>query len=128
MKNNILFIISTVLFTGCQATNQTVQQQQEVCKTLSQGYLKIQNQQDYQFWRLEKIDAQTQPNSLQLTYKQPTENGIIMSSLLLPTIEFVCTQQQQHVTVAVKQPTGQSIRVLELELAQDTIGTPRNPD
>ena len=61
---------------------------------LAQGYLKTQNQQTYEFWRLEKAQTQAQQSTLRLTYKQPTENGVIMSSLLLPTVEFICRQQQ----------------------------------
>lgn len=127
MKNNILFIFCTIFFTGCQATNQSVEQQQTICKTLSQGYLKIQNQQEYEFWRLEKVVNQ-QDHTLKLTYKQPTENGVIMSSLLLPTVEFVCTQQQQQIKVAVQQPTGQLVQVLELKLAETAIGKPKIHD
>ncbi|MBP9788585.1 MAG: hypothetical protein KBC72_13765, partial [Acinetobacter sp.] len=106
MKNKILFIMSICLLIGCKAQNLAVQQQQEVCKTLSHGYLKIQNQDEYQFWRLEKIVTQAQQNTLKLTYKQPTENGVMMSSLLLQTVEFLCTQQQQHIALSIVQPTG----------------------
>jgi hypothetical protein len=122
MKNNILFIMSICLLIGCKAQNPAVQQQQEVCKTLSHGYLKIQNQNEYQFWRLEKIATQAQQNTLKLTYKQPTENGVMMSSLLLQTVEFLCTQQQQHIALSIVQPTGQPAQVLEL--AQASMGKP----
>jgi len=128
MKNNILFIISTILFTGCQTPEQANQQQQATCKTLSQGYLKIQNQQTYEFWRLEKVETQAEQSTLKLTYKQPTENGVIMSGLNLPTVEFLCTQQQQHVVLALQQPTGKSVQVLELGLAKTTIGKPKSLD
>ncbi|ESK55736.1 hypothetical protein [Acinetobacter tjernbergiae] len=128
MKNNILFIMSICLLIGCKAQNPAAQQQQEVCKTLSHGYLKIQNQDEYQFWRLEKIVTQAQQNTLKLTYKQPTESGVMMSSLLLPTVEFVCTQQQQQIKVAVQQPTGQLVQVLELKLAETAIGKPQSHD
>ncbi|WP_228252581.1 hypothetical protein [Acinetobacter sp. WCHA45] len=90
---------------------------------LAQDYLKTQNQQTYEFWRLEKVQTQAQQSTLRLTYKQPTENGVIMSSLLLPTVEFICRQQQQQqVKVAVQQPTGQLVQVLELKLAETAIG------
>ena len=69
-----------------------------------------------------------QDHTLKLTYKQPTENGVIMSSLLLPTVDFVCTQQQQQVKVAVQQPTGQLVQVLELKLAETAIGKPKIHD
>ena len=94
---------------------------------LAQGYLKTQNQQTYEFWRLEKVQTQAQQSTLRLTYKQPTENGVIMSSLLLPTVEFVC-QQQQHIALAIKQPTGQIVQMLELQLPEQTIGTPKSRD
>lgn len=126
MKNNSLFIVSMVLLMGCHAPDQSAEQQQNICKTLAQGYLKIQNQQTYEFWRLEKV--QTQQSTLELTYKQPTENGVIMSNLLLPTVEFVCRQQQQRITLAIKQPTGSNVQVLELQLPQQTIGTPKSRD
>jgi hypothetical protein len=122
MKNNILFIMSICLLIGCKAQNPAAQHQQEVCKTLSHGYLKIQNQNEYQFWRLEKIATQAQQNTLKLTYKQPTENGVMMSNLLLPTVEFLCTQQQQHIALSIVQPTGQPMQVLEL--AQAPMGKP----
>ncbi|AVZ84529.1 hypothetical protein CDG55_01380 [Acinetobacter sp. WCHA45] len=90
---------------------------------MAQDYLKTQNQQTYEFWRLEKVQTQAQQSTLRLTYKQPTENGVIMSSLLLPTVEFICRQQQQQqVKVAVQQPTGQLVQVLELKLAETAIG------
>ena len=95
---------------------------------MAQGYLKTQNQQTYEFWRLEKVQTQAQQSTLRLTYKQPTENGVIMSNLLLPTVEFVCQQQQQHIVLAIKQPTGQIVQVLELQLPQHTIGTPKSRD
>lgn len=95
---------------------------------MAQGYLKTQNQQTYEFWRLEKVQTQAQQNTLRLTYKQPTENGVIMSSLLLPTVEFICRQQQQHIALAIKQPTGPIVQVMELQLPQNTIGTPKSRD
>ena len=95
---------------------------------LAQGYLKTQNQQTYEFWRLEKVQTQAQQSTLRLTYKQPTENGVIMSSLLLPTVEFICRQQQQHIALAIKQPTGPIVQVMELQLPQNTIGTPKIHD
>lgn len=95
---------------------------------LAQGYLKTQNQQTYEFWRLEKVQTQAQQNTLRLTYKQPTENGVIMSSLLLPTVEFICRQQQQHIALAIKQPTGPIVQGMELQLPQNTIGTPKSRD
>ncbi|MCY6413060.1 hypothetical protein QTA56_13115 [Acinetobacter sp. VNH17] len=128
MKNNSLFIFSMVLLMGCHTPDQGAEQQQNICKTLAQGYLKIQNQQTYEFWRLEKVQTQAQQSTLRLTYKQPTENGVIMSNLLLPTVEFVCQQQQQHIALAIKQPTGQIVRVLELQLPEQTIGTPKSRD
>lgn len=94
---------------------------------LAQGYLKTQNQQTYEFWRLEKVQTQAQQSTLRLTYKQPTENGVIMPNLLLPTMEFVC-QQQQHIALAIKQPTGQIVQMLELQLPEQTIGTPKSRD
>lgn len=126
MKNNSLFIFSMVLLMGCHAPDQSAEQQQNICKTLAQGYLKIQNQQTYEFWRLEKVQTQAQQSTLRLTYKQPTENGVIMSNLLLPTVEFVCQQQQQRITLAIKQSTGSNVQVLELQLSQQTIGTPKS--
>lgn len=128
MKNNSLFIFSMVLLMGCHAPDQGAEQQQNICKTLARGYLKIQNQQTYEFWRLEKVQTQAQQNTLRLSYKQPTENGVIMSNLLLPTVEFVCRQQQQRITLAIKQPTGSNVQVLELQLPQQTIGTPKSRD
>ena len=95
---------------------------------LAQGYLKTQNQQTYEFWRLEKVQTQAQQNTLRLTYKQPTENGVIMSSLLLPTVEFICRQQQQHIALAIKQPTGPIVQGMELQLPQNTIGKPKIHD
>ena len=95
---------------------------------LAQGDLKTQNQQTYEFWRLEKVQTQAQQSTLRLTYKQPTENGVIMSSLLLPTVEFICRQQQQHIALAIKQPTGQIVQMLELQLPEQTIGTPKSRD
>ncbi len=94
---------------------------------MAQGYLKTQNQQTYEFWRLEKVQTQAQQSTLRLTYKQPTENGVIMPNLLLPTMEFVC-QQQQHIALAIKQPTGQIVQMLELQLPQNTIGKPKIHD
>lgn len=128
MKNNILFIFSTIFFTGCNLTDQSTYQQQQVCKSLSQGYLQIQNQSTYELWKMEKSEAPEQPRVIKLTYKKPNENGLMLSSNFLPTVKIECTQQQQQVKVAVQQPTGQLVQVLELKLAETAIGTPKSRD
>ncbi|MCH7382035.1 MULTISPECIES: hypothetical protein [Acinetobacter] len=128
MKNNILFILSAVLFTGCNLTDQATYQQQQVCKSLSQGYLQIQNQPTYELWKMEKSQAPEQTRIIKMTYKKPNENGLILSSNFLPTVELECKLQQQHIVVSVIQKTGPSIPVLNVQLQNDAIGKPRSPD
>ena len=66
MKNNILFIFSTIFFTGCNLTDQSTYQQQQVCKSLSQGYLQIQNQSTYELWKMEKSEAPEQSRVIKI--------------------------------------------------------------
>jgi ABC-type phosphate transport system permease subunit len=54
--------------------------------------------------------------------------GLMLSSNFLPTVKIECTQQQQQVKVAVQQPTGQLVQVLELKLAETAIGKPKIHD
>lgn len=126
MKNIILFILTTVLFAGCQLTDQQAYQQQEVCKTLTQGYLKIQNQPTYELWKLEHIPTQDQKDTLKLTYKKPNENGVVLAGTLLPTVVLECSLQQQHIVVSLVQATGEPTPVLEVQLPNQTIGTLKN--
>ncbi|WP_109440143.1 hypothetical protein [Acinetobacter haemolyticus] len=126
MKNKLLFILYSVLFTGCQFTDQQVYQQQQVCKRLAEGYLTTQNQQTYEFWKLEQGPTQGQQHKLKLTYKKPNENGLILSSLLLPTVELECILEQQQIRVSVTQATGKQIHVLEVHLPDATNDIPRN--
>ncbi|MBC9230067.1 hypothetical protein HI850_012100 [bacterium SPL81] len=126
MKNKILFILTTVLFAGCQLTDQQAHQQQEVCKTLSQGYLKIQNQPTYELWKLEHIPTKDQKDTLKLTYKKPNENGVVLTGTLLPTVVLECSLQQQHIVVSLVQATGEPTPVLEVQLPNQTIGTLKN--
>lgn len=128
MKNKVLFILCSLVFTGCQINDQKTHQQQEICKTLSEGYLKTQNQQTYEFWKLEQIPNQAEQNTLKLIYKKPNENGLVLTGLLLPTVELECTLKQQHIVVSVAQPTGKNLQVLEVILPKPTNDTPRNPD
>lgn len=55
MKINNLFLVSILLLTGCQLPDQKTHQQQEICKSLAEGYLKIQNRQGYELWKLKII-------------------------------------------------------------------------
>ena len=128
MKNNILFILTTVLFTGCSLTDQATYQQQQVCKSLSEGYLRLQNQPTYELWKMEKAEAPQQTRIIKMTYKKPNENGLMLSSTFLPTVELECKLQQQHIVVSVIQKTGPSIPVLNVQLQNETIGKPRSPD
>lgn len=126
MKNKLLFIVFSVLFTGCQFTDRTVYQQQQICKRLAEGYLTTQNQQMYEFWKLEQSPTQGQQHTIKLTYKKPNENGLILSGLLLPTVELECTLEQQQIMVSVIQAAGKQVRVLEVQLPDATNDIPRN--
>ncbi|ENX18428.1 hypothetical protein F895_00043 [Acinetobacter sp. CIP 64.2] len=128
MKNNILFILSAILFTGCHFTEQATYQQQQVCKSLSQGYLQIQNQPTYELWKMEQATAPAHAQIIKLTYKKPNENGVMLSSTFLPTVELECKLQQQQIVVSVIQKAGPSIPVLNVQLQNEAIGKPRSPD
>ncbi|WP_111828174.1 MULTISPECIES: hypothetical protein [Acinetobacter] len=128
MKNNILFILSVILLTGCDLTDQATYQQQQVCKSLSQGYLQIQNQPTYELWKMEQATASAHAQIIKLTYKKPNENGVMLSSTFLPTVELECKLQQQHIVVSVIQKAGLSIPVLNVQLQNEAIGKPRSPD
>ncbi len=77
---------------------------------------------------MEKSEALEQTRINKLTYKKPNENGLMLSSNFLPTVKIECTQQQQQIKVAVQQPTGQLVQVLELKLAEAAIGKPKIHD
>lgn len=128
MKNKILFIICSVLFTGCQFTDQNAYQQQQVCKRLAEGYLTTQNQQSYEFWKLEQAPTHEQQSTLKLTYKKPNENGLILSGVYLPTVELECTLKNQQIMVSVIQAKGALVPVLNVQLQNEAIGKPKSPD
>ncbi|ENX19534.1 MULTISPECIES: hypothetical protein [Acinetobacter] len=128
MKNKILFILSTILFTGCDFSAQASYPQQQVCKSLSEGYLRMQNQTTYELWRMEKRDAPEQTRIIKMTYKKPNENGVMLPSQYLPTMELECRLQQQHIVVSVIQATGALVPVLNVQLQNDAIGKPKSPD
>lgn len=69
MKINNLFLVSILLLTGCQLPDQKTHQQQEICKSLAEGYLKIQNRQGYELWKLKNHNPQTKTDTVELTYK-----------------------------------------------------------
>lgn len=128
MKNKLLFIVCSILFTGCQFTDQNAYQQQQVCKRLAEGYLTTQNQQSYEFWKLEQGPAQEQQHTLKLTYKKPNENGLILSGVYLPTVELECTLKNQQIMVSVIQAKGALVPVLNVQLQNEAIGKPKSPD
>lgn len=128
MKNKLLFIICSVLFTGCQFTDQNAYQQQQVCKRLAEGYLTTQNQQSYEFWKLEQAPTHEQQSTLKLTYKKPNENGLILSGVYLPTVELECTLKNQQIMVSVIQAKGALVPVLNVQLQNEAIGKPKSPD
>jgi hypothetical protein len=128
MKNNILFIFSMILLTGCELSDQATYPQQQLCKSLSEGYLRMQNQPTYELWKMENAEANAQTRIIKMTYKKPNENGVMLSSNLLPTVELECKLQQQHIVVSVLPKTGPSIPVLNVQLQNDAIGKPRSPD
>lgn len=126
MKNKVLFILSTILFTGCDFSAQASYPQQQVCKSLSEGYLRLQNQTTYELWKMEKRDAPEQTRIIKMTYKKPNENGVMLSSNLLPTVELECRLQQQHIVLSVIQATGALVPVMNVQLQNDAIGTPKS--
>ncbi|MCH7308513.1 hypothetical protein MMO38_10260 [Acinetobacter sp. NIPH 1852] len=128
MKNKLLFIVCSILFTGCQFTDQNAYQQQQVCKRLAEGYLTTQNQQSYEFWKLEQAATHEQQSTLKLTYKKPNENGLILSGVYLPTIELECTLKNQQIMVSVIQAKGVLVTVLNVQLQNEAIGKPKSPD
>lgn len=128
MKNKLLFIICSVLFTGCQFTDQNAYQQQQVCKRLAEGYLTTQNQQSYEFWKLEQAPTHEQQSTLKLTYKKPNENGLILSGVYLPTVELECTLKNQQIMVSVIQAKGALVPVLNVQLQNEAIGKPKSSD
>ncbi|RZF56704.1 hypothetical protein EXE30_00135 [Acinetobacter halotolerans] len=128
MKNKLLFIVCSVLFTGCQFTDQNAYQQQQVCKRLAEGYLTTQNQQSYEFWKLEQAPTHEQQSTLKLTYKKPNENGLILSGVYLPTVELECTLKNQQIMVSVIQAKGALVPVLNVQLQNEAIGKPKSPD
>lgn len=128
MKNNILFIFGIILLSGCELSDQATYPQQQVCKSLSEGYLRLQNQPTYELWKMEKGVATAESRIIKMTYKKPNENGVMLASNLLPTVELECKLQQQHIVVSVLPKTGPSIPVLNVQLQNDAIGKPRSPD
>lgn len=128
MKNKILFIFSCIVLGGCELSDQATYPQQQVCRSLSEGYLRMQNQMTYELWKMEKGEAVAPARIIRLTYKKPNENGVMLSSQFLPTVELECTLRQQQIVVSVLPKTGQPIPVLNVQLQNDAIGTPKSPD
>jgi len=88
----------------------------------------MQNQTTYELWKMEKRDAPEQTRIIKMTYKKPNENGVMLPSQYLPTMELECRVQQQHIVVSVIQATGALVPVLNVQLQNDAIGKPKSPD
>ena len=126
MKINNLFLVSILLLTGCQLPDQKTHQQQEICKSLAEGYLKIQNRQGYELWKLKNHNPQTKTDTVELTYKKPNENGVVVSASLLSTVVLECTRKEQQIVMFIPQTTGESIPVLEVQVPPTSTDTQKN--
>lgn len=79
-----------LLLSACQPVQQSRQQQQNlVCKSLIEGYLKVQRltQFELQTTQFQKMNASTQINYV---YRQPTGGSIMQGLPRLTEIRFQC--------------------------------------
>ena len=111
MKTYTLLFICLWL-AACQPQYQQNTSQNALCQSLIGGYLKMQSLPGYQLWKITALPSITEWHYL---YKKPTENGLIMTGLLQPKIEFVCSQQQQHLRLELLQ-TSRQLRLPLFEL------------
>ena len=93
IRDNImkkLCFIFIFLLTACHPLNTKQQQQDYICQSMIQGYLKIQQLQNYQFWHGETLA----PNQMNYWYRPVTEHGVMIGALKAQQLVFECSQDQ----------------------------------
>lgn len=93
IRDNImkkLCFIFIFFLTACHPLDAKQQQQDYICQSMIQGYLKIQQLYNYQFWRSEALT----PNQMNYWYRPVSEHGLMIGELKTQQLVFECSQDQ----------------------------------
>ncbi|MBJ9983853.1 hypothetical protein IAE19_00145 [Acinetobacter sp. S40] len=96
---NLCFIASIgLLISACQPLHPEKQQQDFICRSMIQGYLKIQQHTEYKLW---SVDMQ-RPQQIRYTYRPISENGMMISTLKNQAFNFECLQNKTTFQLRLK--------------------------
>lgn len=98
MKKIYFILVLGLIVSACQPINPEKQQQDFICRSMIQGYLKIQPHSKYKLW---SIDMQ-RPQQIRYTYHAVSENGMMIGTLKNQTLDFECLQNQTTFRLRLK--------------------------
>lgn len=110
MKLKIIFLF-TIVLAGCQPQPKNEQHRHTVCQNLIEGYLKMNNLQDYKLEQ--RTDDETNTIS-HYQYKRNSSNEVVMINSVYSKLYFSCRQQQKSYFLAQHSSEGQTTPILEV--------------
>ena len=114
MMKKLFLLFIPLVFTACQS-DQNIPKQTYICQNLIEGYLKAQNQPDYQL-----SQRQDSNDAIRYVYQQSQHNGA--GSKLIPSqLEFTCRQQKHTITLQRISQTGQPISLFVVYLSRQPV-------
>lgn len=85
-----LCFIFIFFLTACHPLDVKQQQQDYICQSMIQGYFKIQQLNQYQFWYRKSITS----NLITYWYRPVSEHGLMIGELKTQQLVFECSQDQ----------------------------------
>lgn len=110
MKLKAIFLF-TIVLAGCQPQPKNEQHRHTVCQNLIEGYLKMNNLQDYKLEQ--RTDDETNTIS-HYQYKRNSSNEVVMINSVYSKLYFSCRQQQKSYFLTQHSSEGQTTPVLEV--------------
>ncbi|WP_119025523.1 hypothetical protein [Acinetobacter soli] len=78
------------LLSACHPLDAKQQQQDYICQSMIQGYLKMQQLYDFRLWQRESHT----PNQVRYQYRPASEHGMLIGTLKTEQLVFECSQNQ----------------------------------
>jgi len=110
MKLNAILLF-TIVLAGCQPHPKNEQHRHTVCQSLIEGYLKMNNLQDY------KLEQRTDDETSTIShyqYKRNSSNEVVMLNSVYSKLYFSCRQQQKSYFLTQHSSEGQTTPILEV--------------
>ncbi|MFW1690738.1 hypothetical protein ACG9H2_12310 [Acinetobacter ursingii] len=98
MKKLCFMLSIGLLLSACQPLSAEKQQQDFICRSMIQGYLRIQQYTQYKLW---SVDMQ-RPKLFRYIYRPVTDNGMMIGALKNQALNFDCIQDQMTFRLRLK--------------------------